>query len=306
MPVSTSSVELYEPDVLDIRQLVAILWGRRRLIAVCVAVVTLIAAAVAFLSPSIYRSSVQLVPATSDQAGLAGGLGSALGQLGGLASLAGIDLSAEGLATEESLAVLKSRQFTEAFIRDLHLMPVLFAKKWDATTATWRAGVKPPTPGKAYKYFDQKVRSIERDKKTQIVTVNIDWRDRERAARWANQLVERVNAEMRARAIARTNASVGYLEKELQATTAVATREAINRLIEAQIKQRMLANVTHEYVFRIVDPAVAADRDDPIRPKKLVLLLAGPFVGTVLGVAAALLASWGWAVPRPRRQSVPD
>jgi uncharacterized protein involved in exopolysaccharide biosynthesis len=299
--VSTSSVELYEPEALDLRELFAIVWSRRGLVAGCVLFVTAIAAAIAFLSTPIYRSSVVLIPANLDQNGLGGGLGSALGQLGGLASLAGINLTGEGLATEEALAVLESRQFTSSFIQDLQLMPVLFAKKWDAKSGSWRAGVQPPTPGKAYKYFDKKVRSIERDKKTQLVTLSIDWRDREQAEQWANQLVERLNAEMRARAITRTNASVGYLEKELQATTTIATREAINRLIEAQIKQRMLANVTHEYAFRVVDHAVAADRDDPIRPKKLVLLLAGPFVGGVLGVTAALLWSWGWTSPRPRR-----
>jgi uncharacterized protein involved in exopolysaccharide biosynthesis len=299
--VSTSTVELYEPGVIDVRELFAILWGRRWLIIACVIVMTAIAAAVAFLSTSIYRSSIVLIPANPEQMGLAGGLGNALGQLGGLASLAGIDIGAGGMANEEALAVLESRQFTEEFIHDLQLTPILFAKKWDAKNANWREGVIPPTPGKAYKYFSKKVRTIERDKKTQIVTVNIDWRDREFAAQWANQLVERLNAEMRSRAIARTNASVGYLENELQNTTTIATREAINRLIEAQIKQRMLANVTHEYAFRVVDRAVPADRDDPIRPKKLLLLLAGPFVGLVIGVAAALLASWGWASP-PRQR----
>jgi uncharacterized protein involved in exopolysaccharide biosynthesis len=304
--VSASSVDLYEPDAFDIRQLLPILRAHWRLIAASIVLMTALAAAVAFLSPPIYRSSIVLVPTSSDASGLAGGLGSALGQFGGLAALAGINLGPDGMATEESLAVLKSRQFTEAFIADQQLMPILFAKSWDAQNGKWKEGEQPPTAGKAYKYFDQKVRSIDRDKKTQIVTVNVEWRDRERAAQWANELIARLNAEMRARAIARTDASVGYLEKELETTSTVATREAINRLIETQIKQRMLANVTPEYAFRVVDRAVPADRNDPIRPKKLVLLLAGPFVGLILGIGAALLASWGWLMQTPRRRAGQD
>jgi uncharacterized protein involved in exopolysaccharide biosynthesis len=105
--VSASSVELYEPDAFDIRQLLPILRAHWRLIAASIVLMTALAAAVAFLSAPIYRSSIVLIPTSSDASGLAGGLGSALGQFGGLAALAGINLGADGMATEESLAVLK-------------------------------------------------------------------------------------------------------------------------------------------------------------------------------------------------------
>ncbi len=56
--------------------------------------------------------------------------------------------------------------------------------------------------------------SISRDRKTGLITVQIDWRDAVKAARWGQyEIVARLNAEMRSRAIQSTNASVGYLEK---------------------------------------------------------------------------------------------
>jgi uncharacterized protein involved in exopolysaccharide biosynthesis len=274
-------------ETIDLRALIASLWARRWWIVASVFVCTSIAVAAAMMSTSIFRASTILIPTSSERSG---GMDAALGQLGGLASLAGLNLGSGDMEREEALAVLRSRQFTEAFIRDKQLMPILFPKKWDAKEQRWKAGTKPPTDAQAYKFFNKKVRTVLHDKKTNLVTLHIDWKDGTQAAAWANELVQRLNAEMRGRAIAHADASVGYLEKELESTSTVATRESINRLIESQIKQRMFANVTQEYAFRIVDRAMAPDPDDPLRPNKILMLAAGILVGGILGVIIVLLA----------------
>lgn len=275
-----------------VRALVQAIWLRRWLIVATTVAVTVVAVVIAFATTPVYRSTVVLVPASAERSGMGAGLGSALGQIGGLASIAGINVNSGGIETEEALAVLRSREFTESFIHDKQLMPKLFPKKWDQQTGAWRADEEPPTAAQAYKYFHRKVRAIMQDAKTGLVTMQVDWRDREKAAEWANELVQRLNAEMRARAIAKADASVGYLEQELGATANVATREAISRLMETQIKQRMLANVTQEYAFRIVDRAMPADANDPIRPKKPMLIAAGFILGGGLGLLVVLLARW--------------
>ena len=99
---------------------------------------------------------------------------------------------------------------------------------------------------------------------------------------------------MRERAIAKAEASIGFLQKELVNTSDVGTRDAVNRLIEAQVKQRMLASVTREYAFRVVDQAMAPDEKDPIRPVKVILVL----LGFVLGVAVGCIAALAFAAPR--------
>lgn len=293
-------------DPIDVRVLIARLWARRWWIVASVIVCTAIAATVAYISTPIYRAVMVLVPAGSERGGMGAGLGQALGQLGGLASLAGINVSSGDLETEESLAVLRSRQFTETFIQDLNLIPVLFADRWDEAQGTWQEGKKPPTPAEAYKYFDKKVRSAMQDKKTGLVSVQVEWRDREQAAAWANELVRRLNSEMRNRAIAKADASIGFLEKELTGTTTVASREAVGRLIEGQIKQRMIANVQQEYAFRVVDRAMAPDARDFVRPQRLVLLVVGALAGAMLGVAGVLIAG-ALAAPlrRQRIEAIP-
>jgi uncharacterized protein involved in exopolysaccharide biosynthesis len=298
--VSTTAQTFDEDEkILNLRELFAKLWPRRWWIVATVLLAVAGATVIAFTMTRKYRAAVVVVPAAADRNAL-GGMGG-LAQLGGLASLAGINLGGGNTETEEGIAVLKSRGFTEKFIQDHNLMPVLYAKRWDAAAGKWREGERPPTPAKAFKDFDSKIRSVVEDKKTGLITVLVIWRDREQAAQWANELVQRLNVEMRSRAIANTNASLGFLEKELEGTTTVATRDAISRLIEAQVKQRMLANVTQEYAFRVVDHAMPPDADDPVGPRKLVVLLAGALVGLVLGVGGVLLAGFlGLGAPRAR------
>lgn len=275
---------------IDLQAVFARLWSRRRWLLASTILMTAAFVAVAFLMTPIYRATTVVVDATLGRDGV-GSLGSALGQLGGLASLAGIAIGSGASQTEESLAVLRSREFTEGFIRDEKLMPELFRKRWDPEVNQWRgAEAEWPTSAQAFKYFDRRIRRISRDKLSGVITIDIEWRDRNRAAHWANALVARLNSEMRSRAIASANASVGYLERELARTSIVETRLAINRLMEAQINQRMLATVTEEFAFRTVDRAMPPDPRDTVRPNRLLLLLAGPVLGLMFGVFVVLAA----------------
>jgi uncharacterized protein involved in exopolysaccharide biosynthesis len=287
--VSSASENWINPDdTIDLRALLGKLWEGRWWIVASVVICAGIAVAIALTMTPFYRAAVVMVPANTERSGDMSG---ALGQFGGLASLAGLNIGGAGMETEESLAVLRSREFTEKFIQTNNLMPVLFADRWNEKEQNWCADAVPPTPAQAYKYFNKTVRAVIQDKKTGLVTVQIDWKDRQLAADWANQLVQRLNSEMRARAIGHANASLGFLEKELDVTSVVGTRDAINRLIESQIKQRMLANVTQEYAFRVVDRAMPSDKNDPVRPKKRLLAAGGVLIGVVLGIIVVIIMS---------------
>jgi uncharacterized protein involved in exopolysaccharide biosynthesis len=93
---------------------------------------------------------------------------------------------------------------------------------------------------------------------------------------------------MRHRAIAKSEASLGYLEREMANTAAVETHLAESKLIASVVERKMLANVTTEYAFRVVDKATRPSREEAIKPKRLVLLLAGPIVGLLLGIGLVL------------------
>jgi len=237
----------------------------------------------------IYRATIVLAPADTEKNGMgSSGLGSALGSIGGFAALAGLGLGGNDYATEEAVAVLKSRRLTEEFIQKNDLLPEFFPKLWDAQAGHWKQGIKKvPTLQKGFKVFDR-IRKIERDAKSGLISIRIDWKDPNKAADWVNQLTALLNSEMSGRALAQAAASLVYLQKEYADTVDVTTRDAISRLIENQVKQQMLAHVTREYALKVVDAAMPADPDDPVRPVKILYLAFGLFFGTMVGIFVAL------------------
>lgn len=291
LPSNPGMLDCASDEPLTLSDLFRLLLARWLWVAATVAAFGALALAAGFLITPVYRATSVLIPAgTINSGGLGASFGGELGSLGGLAALAGLNLGSKSDPTEEALAVLRSRQFTEAFIREKNLMPVLFEHSWDSAKRAWKnASGDEPTYAMAYRRFDRGIRTVFMDKKTGLVTLQVDWKDRAVSASWANELVRRLNEEMRQRAIKQADASLKFLQQELEGTAIVETRLAINRLIEGQVNMRMLANVTSEYAFRVVDPAMVPDRHDVVRPRKLLLLVLGICSGGVAGVLLVLL-----------------
>ena len=282
---------------LTLDELLELTWRRRLLVIASVLVFAALAAGASFVMTPRWRAQVVIVPVKGDD--MRGVLSSALGQLGGLASLAGLGASGGG-NKEENLQFLSSRGFLASFIEEEQLLPVLFAKKWDATQGRWIVDDPDdvPTIADGVRYMDTKVRSVQEERRTGIVTLSIVWKDPVVAARWANLMVERANRDLRARAIRDAEASKAYLNAELGKTDVVELRQSIYRLLENQIKTIMLASVRPDYAFRIIDPAVPPDLDEKIRPKRTVMTVLGALAG---GVFALLVIGWQWRRERMRR-----
>jgi uncharacterized protein involved in exopolysaccharide biosynthesis len=277
----------FDQPMIGLRTILSTLRKRRWWILAVTVVIAGSCSAYAFIATPIYRATTVVSPAASNSE--PGAMGSILSQLGSLAPLVGLGVGARDSATEEALAVLGSREFLERFIADHNLLPRLFPRGWDRVAQRWKVPVyRQPTLAKGVKYFNAKMLAASKDKKTGLVIVTVDWRDRNEAASWANELVARVNSEMRARAMANAAAYREYLERELASTQLVETREAINRLIESEIKQRMVASVTQEYAFRTVGRALPPDADDFISPKRRFLVALGLTGGLLLGSIGAL------------------
>ena len=274
-----------EESRVDVGEVLRILM-RRWWQGVLVALVGGIAVAAFVLNmPNQYESRILLAPVNSDPAGAAGMLRN---QLGGLASLAGINLGGGGGDRKaEAVAMLSAEGFLAGFVKDEDLLPVLFADRWDQTKGTWRDQSRVPTVDDGVRKF-KKLQRVSDDRKTGLVTMVIRWTDRELAARWANGLVGRLNEQLRRRAIDESALRIEYLNQELAKSDVVAFREAIFGLIEQQMNASMLANVQREYAFRTVDPALPADPKRKVAPPRSIFVLAGALALVVLWAALVL------------------
>jgi len=239
--------------------------------------------AVAFLIPPVYRAEATVVPVKDDS--LTAGLGSLASQFGGLMSLAGVSLPG-AQDRNEAIATLRSREIALRLIHEQNMLQRLFASKWDPVAKQWRG--RAPTNGDALDRFQRKVLAVRDDTKTGLVTVDIDWHDREEAARWANRIVALANEVSQTRAVNEAEQSIEHLQREAKAADSVEVREAVFHLIEQQLKNKTVAEVRRDYAFRIIDPALVPEERRYIWPRKDVLAIAG----LIFGGAAGLLFLW--------------
>jgi uncharacterized protein involved in exopolysaccharide biosynthesis len=246
----------------------------------------------AFLTPPWFRSEVVMTPVAQKPA-LAG-----LGQIGGLASLAGIELGGGG--SGEYMATLRSRGFAADFIASKNLIPVLFADEWDSARGAWKSKdvEKQPDIRKAVEYFDEKVRTIAEDKKAATVTIGIQWKDPSLAAEWANDLSTSINAKLRKSALDEAERNVRYLQQEIATSNVVSMQQSIGRVLESEMQKLMMARGSEEFAFKIVDRAVPARKR--YRPQRVLLIVMATMAGALVSIAF-LLAQRALIISSPRR-----
>jgi uncharacterized protein involved in exopolysaccharide biosynthesis len=240
---------------------------------------------IALTSPKMYRAEVLMVPAADDS----GQLLATAGRLASLAGLGGILPGSGSGKADEAIATLESGEFTRSFITDRKLLPILFRDDWDSQSHTWRG--KPPrdapTLGDAVRRF-AKLRRVEKDARNGLITLSIDWRDPALAADWANDLVRRLNEDMRTRAITEAKQSLEFLQRELDRTQTVKARDAMYSLIEANLNKITLATVRPEYAVRVIDRAVPPDPTQRVAPHRVLILAMALVAG--LATSAAVIA----------------
>lgn len=267
-----------EREELDLLTLTRNVWRRRWLVVIISGAFAVVACVYALLSPPVFRSQAVLTEVRETN-GLAGGASSLMSQLGGLANLAGLNVSSQGDDTRTNQAVLKSRFLAEEYVRRNDLVPKLF-----------EGNAEKPTVWRAVEMFKGGVLAITDDIRQGKTTVTVEWTDPVLAARWANGYVALANEILRQRALEEATKNVAYLNAQLQQTTVIDRQRVLYALIENETKTMMLANARAEYAFRVVDPAVVAELK--VRPARTLIVLTGAVLGFFVSVAVVMVMSF--------------
>ncbi|MGB1290323.1 MAG: Wzz/FepE/Etk N-terminal domain-containing protein, partial [Porticoccaceae bacterium] len=111
-------------DEIDLRELFSILWAAKKIILAVTGVFALISVIVSLSLPNQYKASALLSPAQQQSGGLSG----ALGDLGGLAALAGVNIGGnDGGEAQIAQEIIVSWGFVEKFIQQNNLAVEVFA-----------------------------------------------------------------------------------------------------------------------------------------------------------------------------------
>lgn len=279
-------------EEINLAKLFAMIWQGKWIIAAFTLVFAVGAVIYALSLDDIYRAEARLVPAQEAQGG---GMSSMAGQLGGLASLAGVQLS-RGQVGNAALAVetLRSRQFLSDFIERREIMADLMAvEEWqrgsgelqyssetyDAETQSWVAG-EPPSLWLAVNEMRKKL-SVTYDEVRGFASIAVEHASPEVAKNWVDWLITDVNNEIRQQDIQEALRSREYLEQELTTTRLASMQQVFYQLVEKQIHTIMMANVRPEYAFRVIDPAVVPE--EKAAPARALICILLTFLGGVIG-----------------------
>ena len=283
----------------SIYNLIRFLWGRRAWIIAISLSLTLLAALWSLSVANTYKSETVLSP-TEEAVGA--GLNNIAGQLGGLASLAG--LSVGGETTDQvtvALEIIKSRQFIAGFVKKLNIKAELFAvESWDRESDTLsfnpdiydpasKSWTREPLNGRPSEPTDLEVHErflelleVERDAKTGMVKVAVEFYSPALSKFWLESLVAQVNREMRLRELETTRENIEYLEEQITKINDVEMRTVFFQLIQEQTKNLMLAEVRTDFVFSTIDPAFVPELK--YAPKRALICLLVAFLSGFLVV----------------------
>ncbi|MDP5134938.1 Wzz/FepE/Etk N-terminal domain-containing protein [Rheinheimera baltica] len=272
-------------QAISVSQLIHILWRAKWWMLV----IPLFTASLVFFVvkglPDVYRSEVLLAPTEANGSALQ------LGQLGGIAALAGIQMNNQTRNQARLAAdVLVSRQFLTQFIAKYELTAPLYAAiDWDRKTNkliydsdiydevanNWS---REPVQGRGaepsllevYEVLLEQL-TVHRNIDTGMLTVSLEHYSPTLSQYWLTLLVTELNEYMKLRDIQQAQQSLHYLQQQLTQTNIEEIRQSMFQLIEEQTKTLMLANVTEEYVYQTIDPAVVPEL--PSGPKRLLITL---------------------------------
>ena len=301
---SSAPLPMEYDDEIDLRELFAVLWAGRKLIAYVTSAFAVIAVIVALIIPNQYKATAVVAPAQSGGSSMLGAMAS---QFGGLASMAGIELGGgEGGEAQEAMEIMQSWGFIETFIEKNNLAVEVFAAEgWNAKNnklsidsslydTEQQQWVRNPPSGKTiaptswelYEEFSERL-SVTSDKKTGLVSVSVEYYSPLIAKQWVDLYIATINDYMRDRKLAQVNRNIEYLEVQIEKTAIAGMREVFYQVIEEQIKNKMLAEASPEYAFTTVSRAMLPEEKS--QPKRALIFILATLLGGMLSVLVVLV-----------------
>ena len=290
-------------DEIDLRELFGVLWAGKIKIVAITAVFAVASVIYALSVPNQYKATALLAPAQSNDGGLSG----ALGQLGGLASLAGVSLGG-GESGEAQIAqeIMKSWSYIEGFIADNNIAVEVYAAEgwskgsntlqinndaYDAETAEWlledeSGAIKLPSSWQLFQAFSGML-SVSEDKKSGLVSVSIEYYSPQIAKQWVDMYIESINRFMQQRQIDKVTRNINYLQEQIEKTAIAEMQEVFYTIIEEQTKNKMLAEASPDYVFVAVGPSMVPELKS--QPKRALICILVTLLGGMLSVLLVLI-----------------
>lgn len=248
--------------------------------------------------PNEYSVKAKVVSNLSDAKSLSGNLSG----LGGLASLAGVSIGGGSSLTPEVLTeMLNSSSFLASFIRQYQLEKEVMAaiefipsknqfkydeKLLDVSTGKWiREFEYPqkqdPSDAELVEKFKESF-SAEFDRKSKIIMINFTSLSPSFSKKVSDNVIYHFNQYMKNKDIEESETSIKYLQGELELAKFHEVKQALQQVMEEQLKKLSLANTRDEYALRFVQYPIEPTKKSG--PKRALICVAVTVGGTMLSI----------------------
>lgn len=285
---------------VEIVELLSAVWENKWVVTIVIVLSALGSIFMSLSLPDVYKAEALLAASHESDSGMA----NLSAQYGGIAGLAGINIGgfSDGTSrTDVAMATLRSRKFFSTYLYDSVVVDLWAANSWDSITGklvydreifdiesgVW---VRSPIDGVTLKPTIQEAHSrfiqsfqLTRDSMSGLITISVENISPITAKEWLDRIIDSINSALRNEDIRTSKNAIDYLVSQQKSTSVVSLSSAFSQLIEEQTKTMMLASVSDEYAFRVIDPAVVPETR--ARPNRFQIC----FVGTLLGVLSSLV-----------------
>jgi LPS O-antigen subunit length determinant protein (WzzB/FepE family) len=288
-----------DDDIIDLVELSKTLFKKKWIIIITTAIFSIASVFYSLSLQNIYKSEAVLAPVNTSTASQISS------NYSGLASLAGINIPNQGAnRTQEGIKILESYRFFEEILKTYDMKPNLLAiSSWDeasnvieynpdiynALNKEWL--VRPSTPkvettptnqeafGKFDSIFDIKFSDG-------FIYLSIEHESPFVARDWLFNIIKNINELVKNQEKQKALDSINFLNAELEITKLSETKQVLSQLIQKQIQTVMLAEVSDEYLFKVIDPPFAPE--ERFKPNRKIICIFGAFMGFMFGLLIAI------------------
>ena len=282
----------FTEDEIDIRKLLQILWDGKMFIAALTSVFSITAVIFSLSLPNVYQSNGLLSPVDESSSS------QAFGNVGGLASLAGIDITS-GSGGNVAKALKKARTFSffkENILPNIFLPDLVAMNSWDEEnntiiynekifnqkTQTWSSL---PSDQKSHRWF-LNIINLKEDNNG-FVTVSVKHRSPYVARAWTELIVDQLNDFYRTKDKTEAQLAIDYLNTQMLQTRHTEIKQVIAQLIQQRMQQLTLIEANKFYVFSYLDPPLVEEQK--IEPNRKSISILGAVLGVLLGIFIVLI-----------------
>ena len=283
-------------DEIDIKLLLKTILASKRLIIASTVSFAIIALIYSLTLTNIYQSTALLSP-VGDQSNSS----QSLNNLGGLASLAGINISSTsgGNSTKAITKITTLSFFEENILPNIFLPDLMAVRTWDedsnsviydssynVQTGKWN---NIPHPQKSYKAFKGKLQ-VSEDYETKFLTISVKHESPHIAKEWTELVVNQINDSFRAKDKREAESAMNFLNTQMALTSYTEIKQVVAQILKQKMQQLTLIEANKFYVFSYLDqPAVARNK---IEPSRTSICILGTLLGFMLGVLFVLVRDY--------------